>query len=301
MDIFEKIDDEQQTISRINDFNIVEENCTYGYVFVRDESKIDIEFQEYAPVDKSIWCKKTGFFASHRAKKLYKILTETSKKGKPLTERQQQKRLKTIEKLLKKGVNIREYFSTGMDRTLLAQLPESEIKLLYMYGYDVEYALESSVDIDCYRKNIYFAFKDFERVGLLRNMPAEILEKVIHTRNGVTVSKDLIDSLVRGNYYYYSKALLENLQLLLKTGQIRLNPEQMLCLHTALKDNSVKILPETQAIFDLISIQGKLPEKKYTTQKQVSKHRTTTTKKSKQSEAQEVIDKLFEDAQNAVE
>lgn len=301
MDIFAKIDDEQQTISRINDFNIIEENGTYGYVFVRDESKIDIEFQQYAPVDKSIWCTKTGFFASHRAKKLYKILTETSKKGKPLTERQQQKRLKAIENMLKKGVNIREYFTTGMEKTLLARLPESEIKLLYMYGYEVEYALESCVDIDCYRKNIYFAFKDFERVGLLRNMSPAILEKVIHTRNGLTISKDLIDSLVRGNYYYYSRALLENLQLLLKTGQIRLDPEQMLCLHTALKENNVKILPETQAIFDLISIQGKLPEKKYSTQKHVSQQRKTSTKKSKQSEAQEMIDKLFEDAQNAIE
>ena len=303
MDIFAKIEEEQQTMSRVSSFNIVENQGRYGFVFVRDESKIDKDFCEFIPVDKQKKCTKSGFFAEKRAERFYKFLTAPQKQYNSPEKQQKakQERLDTIKKMLERGVNIHEYFTLGMDKALLKALPEDELKLLYEYGYNVIYTLEEVVDIDCYRKNIYFSLEDFSRVGILRNMPEEILEKVIHTRNGLKIDQKLADDLVMGNYYYYSRALIENLQLLLKTGQIQFTEEQIGALYVAAKRNNVKILPEFQALCDMLKIQDKTSEKKYTTQKRAAIKPKKAEKNSKQPEAQEMIDKLFEDAQNSIE
>ena len=79
MDIFAKIEEDQQIMSRVSSFNIVENQGRYGFVFVRDVSKIDKDFCEFIPVDKQKKCTKLGFFAEKRAERFYKFLTAPQK------------------------------------------------------------------------------------------------------------------------------------------------------------------------------------------------------------------------------
>lgn len=304
MDIFSKIDDEQQTMSRVGKFDIIEVDGRYGYAFVRDESKIDTEFCDYFRPDKSKKCTQKGFWQDKKASRFYKFLTKPKKqyKNPEKQAKAQKKRMQKLRAKLEKGINIYNYFTLGMDKTLLATLPEEEIKLLYEFGYDVMHTLDQCVDIDCYRKNIFFALENFNDTSILKNMSASILETVIHTRNGLNLTKGTIDNLLSGGTYcYYNRVLIENLQILIKTGQITCTPEQIKILCAEANKNNMTILPEVQAIYDKLKVEGKLPETKFSTQKQISQSSHRSSKTSKQSEAQEMIDKLFEDAQNSIE
>ena len=91
------------------------------------------------------------------------------------------------------------------------------------------------------------------------------------------------------------------MQVLIKTGQIQCTPDQIKILCAEAEKNNITILPEVQALHDYLKVQGKMGETKYTTQKQISQTTSKSSKKPKQSEAQEMIDKLFEDAQNSIE
>lgn len=304
MDIFSKIDDEQQTMVRVESFDIIETDGRYGYAFVRDESQIDTEFCEYFKPDESKKCTETGFWAERKASSFYNFLTNPRRQYKTPEKQKkaQEKRLKKLRAKLEKGINFHRYFSSGMDQYLLATLPKEEIKLLYEYGYDVIYTLEECVDIDCFRKDIFFALEDCNNICVLKNMSGAILERVIHTRNGINLTTETIDKLATGDgHYYFNRVLIDNLQILIKTGQIKFTPEQINNLYHEAQRCNMKIIPEVQAIYDMLKVQGKLPDSKYSTQKQISQTRQKSTKKSKQSEAQEIIDKLFEDAQNSVE
>ena len=308
MDIFSRIDaqstDSDQTVSEdVATDRIIEKNGTYGYLFVLDASKQD-PLYKYSPITN---CNiKTGFFAEKRAERFYNFLLKPLKRcdSNEKYQRQKQKRLKKIEKYLKKGINFDEYFSSGMRRAVLEELPGEEIRLLHSHGYNIEATIGSIYKYDnVFSKSIYYGISDLDSY-ILRHIPTHMLEQLIHTRQQLNISKQTIESFVGNFYFSTASRSIKNIQLLIKTGQIYLTPKQILTFCDFAEKEGFKLIPEVVALKQLAEQKRPdKPEEKYTTQRRLVR-RVDQQKKAEQkkkSEAQEAIDKLFEDAQKATE
>lgn len=308
MDIFSKIDKQptethsSQPEQGVDLGDIVEKDGRYGYSFVFDAEKHDAKY-EFLRVEKPK--QSDGFFVEKRTGKLYKLLFKPLKECK--TEQQKQiqiqKRRKKLEKLLKKGVNFQKYFSLGMDRTVLEKLPAEDIKLLYQYGFDVAGTIAHIYDTRTVMgKEIYFGIKEIDSY-VIRYTPTEMLEKIIHTRQDLKISQSLTDAVIEHYHYYWSEYAFTNIQLLIKTGQMHLTPKQIIGLCEDAEKQCCKLSPELIALRQVaqtkIEAEGK-EDKKISSQKRIDAKKKVK-KQPKKSKAQEVIDKLFEDAQNTID
>lgn len=313
MDIFSKIDEQtqqqqeskeqpQETKEQQECFgNIIEdENGRYGYKFVLDQSKQDTDFSFCRlPMGYS----ESGFFARQRAKRFYKFLLKPIKdtKTQKQYERQLKKRAKKIERFLKKGINFTAFFTSGMIRIVLETLTTDELKMLYNHGFDIYKNIACLYSENkVFSKNIYYAI-DYFPLQVLKSIPTHMLEKIIHTRGGVYIRDQVVSSLVSACYYYPNLNLARNIQLLIKTGQITLSAQDVFKVCAGLSNNGFYISPELAALRDYANAKtpqdsGNGDEKKYSSQK----HIESKTEKGK-TRAQEEIDKLFEDAQNAID
>ena len=300
MDIFSKIDEQSeqqqaQEQEQILFANIVEKNGKYGYNFVADPSKQDDAYKFYEP---STCHAKTGYFVEKRTKKLYKILTTPVKQTK--TQKQYEKQLKArkkkVEKLLKKGVNFLMYFSVGMQRDVLMEASFDELKILYDNGFAIQSTLVNIYDsTKVFSKNIYFGVYDFD-VNILQHIPTSILETIIHTRENLKLGPITAGRFALGFLYDVSERSINNTQLLIKTGQIFLDPKDILYFCHLAEKNGCTLIPELVVLKKFAeTIEAKESSsadgKKYSTQKQIES----------KTEAEKTIDKLFEDAQNSTE
>ena len=305
MDIFSRID-EQATVAAESAVvqstgGIIEKDGKYGYAFVPDISKYDVEYEHL--IARTMYTGE-GFFAEKRAERFYKFLFKPQKKCKSNEEYEKRnaKRTQKILKMLKRGINF-DYFSTGMRRAVLEKLSEQDIKILYQNGFDIQTSLTNLYNTsEVLAKKIYYGVTEFPPY-ILRNIPTKMLEKLIYTRSNLELSEQNIQSFI-GNYYYNTAAKsVSNIQLLIKTGQIFLSPEQICDFCNFAEKEGFKIAPEVEALrkVALTKIPQEVAEKKYTTQRHLVRKKEQPKKEKPKSEAQEAIDKLFEDAQKASE
>lgn len=245
---------------------------------------------------------KEGFWARRNANNLYKYLMDMwASYGKfyhnAPTEKQKQKMIEKVKSYIKKGVNFSEYFTLTMGVDIIKKVPEDIIEILYNHGFDVKKAISSTSDAP--RRNIYYTIKDSQLEDysfmLIRNIPIDILEKIINTRQGLKISDAVVTSLFEDMTRRYScENHSDKLEMLFSYGVISLSPYQLrqICFTGISWDKC----PNISAAYDLMVKTAPSEEKKYSTQKTMT---NTATKSS--TDAQEVIDKLFEDAQKSVE
>ena len=304
MDIFSRIDEQVEnpppTEPQSQVGEIIEKDGKYGYKFFWDSEKFD-ERYEFSPRTKID--NREGFFHRKRAERFYKFLFKTTKRGEnqKQIEKNKKKRIEKIKKFLKKGINFREYFSLGMIRNILEKLPEDEIKLLYQYGgLNISDNLVHVYDqTSVCKKNIYYSISEFTPF-ILRHIPTDMLEEIIHTRRNLRLSEKTIKSFTENLYLNTLRRSFANIQLLIKHGQIYLTPQQIIHFCNDVEECNGKLIPELVALKQFAEKIVSKSDGKYSEQKHLQKTKQHTKGKSK-SEAQQVIDKLFEDAQNAIE
>lgn len=239
--------------------------------------------------------------------RLYKILSTPYKEYYSYDKHQKavQRREKKVEKLLKKGVDP-TYFSARSLGFVVEDMSYNERYMLTTHGFDMWGAINNSYNYKQHLgENIYFCVKDeeFSNVEILENISPMTLECVINTRKQLNISKQTVVVMVKYITSCKNDALLENLNMLFKYGQVSLEKEQISELSDYLfsKDNYIQNkAPEIARLCEQVQhvkpTQVKDVCAKYTTQKNI---KSSKTEKSKKSDIQEQIDKLFEDAQKS--
>ena len=310
MDIFEKIETEvpeserQQPIGVATPRVVVDENGNYRFINIQYDPDID-QPKVYAYREVEIQhCTDKGYFARKRAEKLYEILRVLeNKRGyfSGYSASENEKIYRKVEKMLKKGINFEEYFSATMSSNVLLYAPEKLLDLLYRHGFDLKGAFLADYR-HCY-KSIYHTFKnqDFEQDSyfLISKISIPTLTKIFTTRKDLNISNEVTERLILdlAGIYRHSEYPAERLEIMFAYGTISLSPLQLRTICTSANANRSKC-PTIYAAFDKLNESTSTPDegKKHTTQKTI-----TQQKRDKKSEAQEMIDKLFEDAQNSVE
>ena len=312
MDIFSRIDEQASTSDTMPEKTvavgeIIEKDGKFGYRRFVDQTKYDAEYNVFHIKQR---CIDQGFFAERRADKLYKLLLKPQKicDTQKEYEKRKAKRTKKIIKILEKGVNFDKYFSFGMCRAVLEKLSEQDIKLLYQYGFDIEPMLAHVYDTQgVLSKKIYYGISKIDTY-ILRHIPTQMLETLIHTRENLEIPQSTIDYFVGNFYCNTAERSVKNIQLLIKTGRIYLTAEQIIKFCDFADKEDIKLSPEVEALKKIAQTQ--LPQsqaegvdKKYTTQRHLVRKQDQQKKaeQKKKSEAQEAIDKLFEEAQKTTE
>lgn len=247
---------------------------------------------------------KEGFWARRNANNLYKYLMDMwASYGKYYhkapTERQKQRMIKKVKSLLKKGVNFYEYFTYTMCADIINKVPDDIIGLLYDNGFDVRKAILSTSVAP--RRNIYYALQDAHieeySASLIKNIPIDILEKIVNSRKDLKISDEVVAALFEDMTRKYSfENHTDKLEMLFSYGVISLSPYQLrqICFTGISWDKC----PNISAAYDLMIKTAPDDEQKYSTQKMIMRTSTIT---KPTTDAQQAIDKLFEDAQKSVE
>lgn len=249
-------------------------------------------------------CTDKDYFARKRAEKLYEYLSLLENKrgyysGYSVTENE--KMYRKVEKMLKKGINFKEYFTATMSSNVLLYAPENILDLLYKHGFDIKGAYLA--DYRHSYKNIYHTFtnQDFEQDSyfLVSKISLTTLIKIFVTRKDLKIPNSVTERLILdlAGVYRHSEYPAERLEILFAYGTISLSPLQLRTICTSASANRSKC-PTIYAAFDKLNenTSTAVEGKKHTTPKTI-----TQQKRDKKSEAQEMINKLFEDAQNSVE
>ena len=321
MDIFSKIEDKETRIQpeKANPkpatseklasikSNIVEKGNICGYEYILDSTKYDKNYKYFYQANK--YGQKSNQ-AQKRAEKLYEIVTTPFKDvdNPKKYEKQKKTRMKKIQKLLKKGINFEYYFTSRMARIILQEATVEEIKLLYENGLRIgKNAIMYSDAELVYSKEIYFAFMEVNAM-MLQHIPTPMLEKLIHTRAGLSITNEVRTAFLSETYFNTpSKTAYDNIQLLVKTGQITLAYGEVLALCRNLERVGFEIIPEVAALREFVTEKINADKEKYANQKQLTSKQQTDDKNKKsentnsKSEAKDAIDKIFEDAQKATE
>lgn len=325
MDIFSKIDDKslnlenlsntenQNTTSlppKIGSTNIIDKNGKLCYKYVYDETKYDENYcRVYPPKPKY---KGTDKAAQKRAIKLYQLLTAPFKhiENPQKLEKERQQRFEQIEKLLQNGINFLEYFSPQMNKQVLICADEQQLRLLFDYGFLLYQAtISDKKEPAVFEKEIYYAFDNFD-VFNLKHIPTEMLEKIIHTRKGIKISSWDREALLAEVYFNTpSRTAYNNIQLLIKTGQIYMGYHEVVALCANLEKANIEIIPEVKALREYSKQQIKISNQKYAEKRQIAiktiekaeKRDLKPEDKTTKTEAKDIIDKLFADAQKSID
>ena len=131
-----------------------------------------------------------------------------------------QKRDKTIQKFLKKGINF-DYFTEDMKIKLIHELSPIEILLIHENGCDMERALYNEYASTLIAESCCCIKKIWHKSQLER-IPNDVLEGIINTRKKISISyltvNDIIGGVRAGN-----KLRIEMVETLIKYGQVWLN------------------------------------------------------------------------------
>ena len=292
---------------------IVKSNNYFSYKYYHEANLKDSKYKYFYPSE--IRYKKVGKKEKNKANKLYKILISKPKKTNNLNkiEKFERKKTKKIQKLLEKGVNF-VYFSNDMKRDVLFSASSEQLYMLYEKGFDIDRKLINRYDADIvFAKKIYFAINKIDYI-MLRSIPTPMLEKLIHTREGLKLDAKTQNAfLMETLFSAQSKTACNNIQLLIKTGQMGVTAGELFMLCNYIEGKGFDLMPEIANLRDYAAECQKAEKEKYANQKQITgqkqsdKSDTKTNDSNKQttdekkSEAKEIIDKLFEDAQNSIE
>ena len=332
MDIFEKIDGAEATTVEQSGAKYYYKDGYFGVVEQFDESLSDPAYEyiqtEVEPPDITyevddkpeihhFWLLNSDYMQDGRKEyrdisdeklSLYEELRSTILKSYPRIF--YRRRYKAIEKILKKGINLNYYYDVGMSVMYQHMTDEEEI-LFRKYGYKFERLIK---DLDKSKKLTYALLDEFDGWYELLFYPAHHVEKLINTRKGLNFDKKQTQLILPGLEFpkfdteqgYLGKVTMwqevgKTVEVLVKYGQIELLADQVKRLDSYLTQNGLQ--DQYPCLWGMITFARTIDAQADTNQiraKYSQKSQISAQTSEARTEAVSEIDKLFEDAKNAV-
>ena len=311
MDIFNKIDNETQQQKQNT-----QQTTNFDDRFILQEGEYSIKRkmywnsyndvpERYNYVGGMLKPNKPSRFAKANSQKIHKLLSSekvyTSYKS---YNKALKRREKKIQKLCKKGIDL-SYLTPELLSKFVGKMSFDERYVLTQYGVDIFGAIKNSSKYqEILGENIYFCVEDLNNVEILENIYISTLECVLNTRKHLGISKQTIDNYIQRATLLNKEGCMKKLDRLFAFGEITVDKKQVDKLTKFFNENpsQCKYAHSLAKLCDYVNPSDEDQEKnsavRYKTQKSI---KTSTKNKTKKSEIEQQIDKLFEEAQNAID